>query len=224
VVEAIARTREFIVQNVKSNDLIELRELDSPAIRIIDADPNSNFFFEIKDYKLTNGHTVLLTIRFLPYDRTTILAREQDVVEESFISQFQYWETIIKDYDKIALTDEEKILKAYEKEFFIDFEIIENNEDDPFNLEKQIMLDEMLGHLETNLINYPESDQLKEIIDDTRQLRQSLTSKSKGEIMKGLSKLYSKIRKHGLPLLKEFYSEFKKEAIKQLVKGAIGLL
>ena len=49
-------------------------------------------------------------------------------------------------------------------------------------------------------------------------LRNNLTKKSKKWVVKRLSKIWGRIAKQGVPLIKEFLTEVRKEIIKHVVK------
>ena len=83
------------------------------------------------------------------------------------------------------------------------------------------MLDKHLEFIENEIEKHITSKNSNEIIliqEGILDLRNNLTKKSKKWVVKRLSKIWGRIAKQGVPLIKEFLTEVRKEIIKHVVK------
>ena len=129
---------------------------------------------------------------------------------------------MLQEYNDTILSPNEKILKSYEEEFYTEFEIVDDDAwDKPFNLQQQLYLDKYLEIIEESLELQQDDETIKPILLETKELRNNLTNETKKSAIKKFSKILSKIRKHGLKLLKEIYTEAKKEIIKRIIDGSL---
>jgi hypothetical protein len=143
----------------------------------------------------------------------------------SLNTQFQAWLNLLKEYETVNSFFDDPITKAFEEEFYSEFEIIEENADkEPFKTKQILFLDEYLETVSEGLkeqINDQNKNALEEIQEDISTLRNQLTVKSKKWVVKYLSKICAKIAKQGIKFIKEFLSETKKEIIKQSIKRLV---
>jgi len=146
----------------------------------------------------------------------------------SVIDQIKQWSSIIQAYNEIPFfREDDKMVSKYTEEFFEEYKILEDGADkEPFDLEKQVLIDK---YLESSILFLEQYEQENEDVDltdaknEAQQLKKNLTNLSKNQVVKGLAKFWAKCRKKGLPILKEVFFELAKEIVKELGKKMIGL-
>lgn len=207
----------------KSNDKIALISPGSFLMKFIDSDESSDFYFNIEQSQFEGGVLKLLIDRkprnknITENYRTWFDSKVLDIY-------FNEWVSFIDGYEKINSVYDDPIEKKYQKEFYSEFEIIDEDANySSFNLEQQIWIDGYLDKIIIALNKYIEHDDkdVEEIKTTAIQLKSDLTRLTKKAIIQKLSLIWSKARKHGLVILKEVYIEFRKELIKQLIQGQL---
>ncbi|MGI4806379.1 MAG: hypothetical protein ACRYFL_16545 [Janthinobacterium lividum] len=142
------------------------------------------------------------------------------ITEQRFVWQFfENWVKILKEYDSIDLSQEDEFIKHYQEEYFEEWKIVdEDTNEKPFNNQQQIAIFRLLEYVETKLKEDENQDsELTHIIQETESLKANIQNLTKNAVVKGLSKIFAKIKKKGLPLLFEVLKEVKKEIIKKVI-------
>lgn len=207
----------------KGNDKIALIPPGGFLMKFVDVEDSSDFYFNIEQSQFESGILKLLIDRkpknkdITGNYRTWLDAKVLD-------SYFKEWVSFIDGYEKINSVYDDPIEKKYQKEFYSEFEIIDDDANySSFNLEQQIWIDGYLDKIIIALDKHVEQDDkdIEEIKTTAIQLKSDLTKLTKKVIIQKLSLIWSKARKHGLAILKEVYIEFRKELIKQLIQGQL---
>ncbi len=220
LLKCIVDVKDFFRGKLVENSFIQLYRENSDSLYIIDNEANSKFFFQVDNPQLINGNA-MFDVEFAPQNNVSIAPYKSQVSADGVKGNFNAWLNYISEYNSISLLPEDEILKTYEDEFMADFEIIDNNaEHEPFSLEQQLLLDKYLEFLETTLEDHHSEEGIAIILDETRSLRKLNTRLTKKAFIRSLSKILSKMRRYGLPLIKEVYSEVKKELIKRAIAGS----
>ncbi len=203
--------------------IVERMDFDG-LLKLVHKDPESDFFFAVKDYRLKENQ-VFITIEYKPRSSIVPATMEKTLKLEEVDPVFSKWMELVKAYAETTLFGDAKILQAYEDEYFASFEIVdEDAATNPFPLKQVFLLDnhlEEVGQKVQILATEMESGELEEIAKDIDQLRDQLTSKPKKWVMKRVANVWAKITKQGPRVVREILSESKTESIKQMIKTLI---
>ncbi|MCK3684236.1 hypothetical protein [Maribellus sp. YY47] len=198
---------------------------DKFLIKVVDKDTDSDFYFNIEDYKMENG--LKLLIDWKPANKESISNSRAWRDGKQLDGFFSNWVSLLKRYETVNSFFDDPILESFAEEYYAEFEIIdEDAETKPLNSKQILMLDEHLEFIKKNIENFKtknNEEQLNEIKQDIETLREKLTSKSKKWVIKNLSIIWAKITKQGTSFMKEFLNEAKKTAIKEGLKLMIEL-
>lgn len=196
---------------------------DKFFVKIIDKDKNSDFYYNIENYKIDKGLKLLIDSK--PISKENIDNSRTWIDSKHLNNHFNNWVSLLKRYETVNSFFDDPIVKAYADEYLSEFEIIDVDADiKPFNTTQVLMLDSHLESIEKNIDKFKTDEnesQIESIKTDVQELRNNLTAKPKRWIIKNLSIIWAKITKQGTPLLKEFLSEVKKTIIKEGVKFMI---
>lgn len=206
----------------RNSDIVGLEDNESILIIIRDKD-EKNFYFTINNPRLDSNRNSYFDISYCPSNENSISGTQTTYYEKDISKIFNSWIKLIREYDNIELTVEEKFQKIYEEEFFSEFEIIdEDAEVAPFNNKQQLFLYKYLSHIESKLLEAdPEDLYNKTLFEDTSNLKNNLQNLTKKEVIQRISKLLAKIKKKGLKLLLDVFDVAKKEAIKKALNQEV---
>lgn len=210
---------------VKGINSIRLVKPESGLLKFIDADEKSDFYFFIEQSKLENNHLMLLLDK-KPRSKEIVTNYKTWINSSTLENFFKEWVEYIDRYNNIKTIYDDPIEKKYQDEFYAEFEIIDEDADlNSFDLSQQIWIDSYLEKIVLAIESKYDSENniadLQELKNSALQLKIELTKLSKKIIIKRLSEIWAKARKHGLEILKEIYIEFRKELIKQLIQGQL---
>lgn len=206
-----------------NGDQFQVQEHEKFLLCITDKDENSDFFFNIEESKIENG--LKLLIGWKPINKETILSKRAWIDCKELDQYFNSWILVLNGYKKVNSFFDDPILNSFAEDYYSEFEIIdENAEIQPFNTKQILLLDEHLEYIENNLEKFKtekNAQQLNDIKNDIKELREKLTSKSKKWVIRNLSTVWAKITKQGTSFMKEFLTEAKKTVIREGIKFVI---
>ncbi|ASS47196.1 MAG: hypothetical protein A3D31_15220 [Candidatus Fluviicola riflensis] len=225
LVKDLKTINDSIKEETNKVDYIFIHSETITNLIVHDSDENSTFTFELGNSYISSIGESYFKVTYSPTNAISNTKKSHELKKDQVISHFKSWRLLIEEYNSTPLLEEDRIISAYEEEFYSDFEILEDgSENDPFDLEKQILFDDYLKTIETKLIEYNSSDQsFTLIIEEVQELRKSLTNETKKNSIRKLSKILAKIRKLGLEVLKEVWDQTKKEIAKRIVSGGIDM-
>lgn len=176
---------------------------------------NSGYVFIITNPRL-DARLVNYTCKLLPSSELSFEMQTSHGDAKNLPNVFQIWINIMKDLDKYRTLLSEPFLNEYTNEFFAEFEFIEEDDDDtvPYETQKQIALYNALEQLEASLRNQEDTQVIADIIKDTVELKENIQNISKGAAKKRVAKIFAKIKKGGIKLLKDIIEVGYKEIIK----------
>jgi hypothetical protein len=196
-----------------NSDIVKYFEDSTSLIRVIDLDDKSSFYFQIHSVKLHNNKTIF-TFEYKPQSVSNINPGEQAFDYDNTIRYFNLWIQFIKSYNAISISEEDKINEFYENEFYSAFDIIDEDADiNPFDLEKQLVISKLIDST-INSLHANDISNKDEIIVDLIDLKKNQQNYTKRIAIRKLSKIFTKIRKRSIDLLKFVLKEFIKESIK----------
>lgn len=194
-------------------------------LKVIDKDADSIFHFTIEKFQKSSSGPFLFLVTRAPKNINDI-GIDQNWYEVSAINgQFEAWIKLLNEYDTVQSFFDDPITKSFQKEFYTEFEIIdEDAETSPLKTNQILMLDSYLETVDNKLTEFIADNNSYEIADikaDINLLRDNLTTKSKKWVVNELTTIWAKIAKQGTKFIREFLTESKKELIKQGVKGLL---
>jgi hypothetical protein len=204
----------------KKGENFQSIEPDGFMLRFIDSDPDSDFYFNIEQYKLDREFQLL--VDFKPLNKQSLTNRRTWIKAQDLQSNFSNWLKLLEGYDNVKTIFDDPIVKSFADEYYDEFELIDEDADKvPLNPKQIILLDEHLELIEKGIEKHITQEnvlEIKLIQEGIVDLKDNLTKKSKKWVFKKLSKIWGQIAKQGVPLIKEFLTEVRKEFIKQGVK------
>jgi len=214
------KMRSIINENM--NILVVEKDQDLTII-LKDIDPNSNFKFKIASPTFVSNKTYY-SIECNPYSSSSLNAYKNEKIEgDSIFKLFQTWTTLIKSYNSISLSNEDKILKEYENEFYEGFKIVDEDADiKPYDLKIQIIIQNFMTN-SIELLSKKENDN-SDLIKEATLLKESIPKLTKQQTVQKLSRFLAKVRIKSLNLLKEILELGKKELFKRFITGGFDFI
>ncbi|MCZ4694095.1 hypothetical protein DWB61_02665 [Ancylomarina euxinus] len=187
-----------------------------------DLDPSSNFSFEIFEPEFPNNR-VVFQIKQTPANNINLDSKEHALFSEQILRNLDGWISLITQYNNIQISSEDKILKAYEDEYYDSFKLTEDDANDkPYEVGKQLMLAEFLDSAIVALSNHETIHE--DLIIEATAIKEELPNLTKQATVKRLSRFFALVRKKGIEFLKSLIIAAKDEAIKQVVSGGFDLV
>jgi hypothetical protein len=195
-------------------------------LRFEDKNEDSDFYFQINSYTFNVNNEFQYSATYEPTSENVLTKKTRNLNFEGLESTLKNWGNILKLFNDTEHFDDDGTIKHYTKEFFDEYQLIEEDANiNPFDLRRQILIDNYLANSVKYLENYEEINHidLTEEKNEAIELRKSLTALTKNEVILRLSKFWALSRKKGLPILKEIFFELAKEIINEIGKKMIGL-
>jgi hypothetical protein len=218
-IEKLLRTFRNLA--LKNSNIISKSENDSEDLIYFSDIDKPEFFFKIFEPSQTALFAPVFNFEYMPQNESNFLNTRIRDKHESIVKHFENWIGYLKAYNKIDFTEDQKLTSFYENEYYVEFEIIEENADiEPFNDEQQALLFSFFTQLTSELkkIN-SENPKLLEIISDTEDLKNNIQNYSKKMFIVKMSKVFAKLKKFSLQLALEILDIAKKEVIKKVLSG-----
>jgi len=202
----------------------EVIDTENFLLKVVEKDDEPTFYFNIEEYRLTNGSPQFLMSRKPKSDTSQVEYRTWVPVSQ-LETQFETWLNLMTQYETTHSFYDDPIVKAFSDEYFTDFEMVDEDADfAPFTTKQISILDKHLEYIEENIDSY-KSEENEKVIEDVKHdissLRKNLTSKSKIFVIRSLSNIWGKLTKLGAKFMTDFASETNRELLKRSVKGVI---
>jgi hypothetical protein len=188
-------------------------------IKIKDHDSCSIFNFRVSDPDFEKGKVVFL-LEYYPINHTELKPYKGKVFADQVVRHLNGWIELIKQYNNINISPEDKILRSYEDEFYTNFELVDEDANEkPFDLGRQLMLDVfMRDTIKTlraaDVVN-------EELVQEAENIRGDISKLTKQATVKRMSRFFALVRKEGIELLKSLYVGAKSELIKLALNGGV---
>ncbi|KJF44049.1 hypothetical protein [Draconibacterium sediminis] len=206
---------------VAKQNIIVIEKEEDLHIKIIDNDPNSDFFLSILNPKFNRKS--IFEMKWKPMNSISLDTHTTKVDKENVIKYFVTWIDTIEAYNSVYLSPDEKILKQYETEFFDSFEIIDEDADyNSFDFERQLIIQKFLESTLKILEEHPSDTKLIE--EEVNDLKKNIPNLTKKVIVRRISKILALARKHSLNMCKAIYIEVKKQLISRAVTGGLDFI
>lgn len=214
------KTRKFVEDN---SDILELTINNSFELLIEDKSKKSTFKFSISNPTQDARNRILFNAVFNPTNIVILSQKKHTTEEKSIFALLESWTKIIRQYNDISLTPEESILNEYEKEFYDNFELLDEDADThPYELEKQIILNnyfvQVIKFLQLN------EEENSDLIKEAEEIKENIPKMTKKTTVKKISSFFAKVRRKSLPLLKELLEVGKKELFKKVITSGFEMI
>ncbi|MCE3294824.1 MAG: hypothetical protein K0R65_538 [Crocinitomicaceae bacterium] len=216
--EALAAFSKF------KSDKFELAPPAKSLVKVIDIDPESDFYFEVKNYEVI-VNTISFLIEYKPKDGFRTEKKETKVESNQVMNVFNTWMERVKKYDQFEPIYQDTVLKAYEEQFYSQLKFVDEDADIPFDLNQQLFLEKYLNDTKNKLIELKEGKTEDEIVEleilvfETDEIKSVLTKETKTKILKRLTKLWAKAQKTGLHVIKEILINMGSDFMTKLITG-----
>lgn len=209
----------------KNDEKFETADPKESLLRIIDSDSDSDFYFEVVNFQISNGKT-FLQLDYKPQSKINTGTFKPKVDHTQLNSHFKNWTTRLNEYAKVESIYDDPILKQNIEKFFQKFDIIdEDAEYASFDLEQQLYLEEYLDNTKKKLEKLKKGKSENEILEleiletEAEEIKAVITKENKKKIIKRLSKFWGKAQKMGLEIIKEVLISVTAELTKRLMIG-----
>lgn len=207
-------------------EVIEPREY---LLKAVDKDVSSDFHFTIEKYqKISNSNGFQFLMTRSPKNSNDTGNYQLWVEISGLGGQFDSWLKLLNEYETVNSFFDDPITNSFKKEFYAEFEIIDDDADiNPLSTKQILLIDSYLENVGDKLSEFTtdtNSEDIQEIKEEVLLLRDNLTKKSKKWVVNKLTIIWAKIAKQGTRFIKEFLTDSKKEVIKQGVKGLVGYI
>jgi len=220
VEQLFTKTRKFVEKN---SDILELTKNNAFELLIEDKSKQSTFKFLIYRPSQSSANKILFNVELNPTSSVSLVSTRYTTEEKTVTTLLEAWTKLIRQYNDIHLTTEDSILNEYEKEFYDNFELVDEDADtNPYELEKQIILHNYFG----NVIKLLQTNEIEnsELIEEAKEIRENIPKMTKRTTVKKISRFFAKVRRKSLPLLKELLDAGKKELFKRAITGGFDLV
>lgn len=204
--------------HLKGENFEVIQQKDT-LLKVVDKDEDSDFYFSVVNFRSENSFKLL--IDFKPSSKTNTGNTQTWIEGKALDNYFKTWTELLRQYDSINSFFDDPIVKSFADEYYAEFEILDDDANEPLRSRQILLLDNYLEFIESNIERF-QTDQNRENVQEIKaevvSLRSNITNKSKQWIVKKLSKIWGKLTKEGVKFMKEFISEAKKKAIQEGIK------
>lgn len=184
--------------------------------------PKSNFNFIVFNPSM-NGQEAVYNLKKTPRSANLVGEYAGQWNGQEIKRFLRTWIEILEEYHSISFNEEDQFEKQYEKEFYEDFKIVdEDAKTTTFGFSQQLLLqnyiEKSIHLLEKQTLDLTEEEK-KELLADAKQIQEKLPIESKDQIIKRNSKFWAKARKKSLNVCKFLITEFVKEVLKEGAKA-----
>jgi hypothetical protein len=217
-VQTVERLNNSVRQFVEKNsDILELTSVNSMVLLIKDKSKISDFQFLIHSPHQDNRNKILFKADYNPTNSAVVATKKTITEEKSILTILEQWINLIRSYNKASWTPEENILNEYEREFYDNFEILDEDADiNPYELDKQIIIHNYFVNV-IKVLKVNEEDNA-ELIKEAEEIKDNIPKMTKKATIKKISRFFANVRKKSLPLLKEVLELGRKEVFKRGIK------
>lgn len=210
------------------HELIRIEKGEKAIVVMRDADPDSEFYFCIRENTSSNKGSFPFLVTVQPSGRNSNKPSNFGRDIGQVIENFKEWVAILEEYNNLKTIFDDPVITGYQNEFFADYIVLDEDGDrNPFEISKQAILDEYLKSTLEKLEVYKNEsnkDRIESIQGDIQELRTEVSRSTKSIVMKKLSKIWAKCTKEGIDIVKDIYLEGKKKFIKFVLENGVDTL
>jgi hypothetical protein len=195
--------------------LYDFEDRENTLFHMRDLSAGSEFFFSIIGILHENSLS-RITVEYSPSSDNNVGKVVTEIKPEDLNRFFKKWIERIETYNNYMI-DGDAIIDDFSESYFEEFELIDDpSNDKPLKPKVILLLDAYLNNIEDTIDNFITEDNQESISDlksDVSNLRNLLTSENKVKIAKRLSRIWAKMTKTSIALMKEFVSEGQKKIL-----------
>ncbi|GEO08745.1 hypothetical protein [Segetibacter aerophilus] len=175
------------------------------------------WFFEISKPRLDSNNKFNISYSCRPASAIDPNNFTSSGVIEYCYNAFNNWRDLTQRYQKIAITREEDFINQYEKEFYEDLKILDEDADTaPFKLPQQLLLYSYYEYAEKMLEQeIQKGEPVQELKAEATFLKNNIQNCTKNKALKGFSRFLAKAQQAGIKYLNPLWLDGKKEAVKR---------
>ncbi|MBN7817777.1 hypothetical protein [Algoriphagus pacificus] len=209
-------------------DLIQFKREDNTFYCFVENDSNSKNFFKIfidGSKRIGNYDKSKYGFEFKPASASIAKHRVSQTNSNELGEQFQNWINLIRDIHEIPSVHDDNFVRQYAEFYYNEFKIVDEDADiSPFDPNQQDLVEVYLLSLSSAIEQSSDklSDAVKnELIYDIQIIQAALPTTTKGQVMKGITKVFGKLYKTSKTLAKDIVAEARKYLIKKLIELGI---
>lgn len=165
-----------------------------------DADPESDFFFQIVGYGGAGG-SLVIQLAYAPTSGTSVGRREDSVPLSQVKPHFSKWLGLLDQYEQVSTPFDDPLLRQYEAEFAQFFEVSDEDADyQSFDWVKQQRIDHLLAQFiqaaaSSAAVGDMDLEAAKQLEEEAQRMRTEQASLTKRQVSIRIRRLLSKARK-----------------------------
>lgn len=200
---------------------------DGFLLKIKDIDPNSDFYFNIIEYKLDSELKILIDRK--PFNQSTTQNTSNWVSIKALDGVFNGWVNLLKAYELTPYFYDNLDLKTKRlaDEYYCDFEVLEAEEEDYLKPKDLLLLEGYLNAVEQYLdANAIEENKpvIEDIKNDILTLKKTSSSKQKKWVLKKVAVIIAKAASASIELGNHLFKLFRDASVKAIAKQGVTLL
>lgn len=218
-----------LIEKAQKSGLAKMIIHDSLLVRFIDADEydKSDFYFNISKASPENKFTVY----YKPFHAANNSQTQTHPIEiKEITSYLEAWLSILEEYrNHSSIYDNPD--RHRENQFYKEARIEEEDANRVgFSYDKLLLLDQYFEDTSNYLLKIRDTysevkrKEIDEIIIDISDLREETPSLTKNEVIKRLSKLFTKSVKVGMSVLKAVYGKFKEKIVDKISETSVEMI
>ena len=196
-------------------DIVKLTRTGLTDIKFTTED--DRFFFTISSPRLnpSEANTTIFNISRVPRNAVDFQAKDTSAMLDVVYANFNGWVDLVRQYKTATLDITDPFLRKYQSEFEEMFVLVDDDADiNPYEHQKQLAYHKLLETFQAEFEKYPQDDQLKELIEETKSLQDNIHTLSKRNVAKGFLSIMAKMKKRGI----KFFSTVTDVAYKEIIK------
>lgn len=203
---------------------IIVERIPSLVLRLVDSVDKESIFFEITAINQSNALS-RLELKYKPKSNVNTFVNESIIDTKNFEDVFKYWVSIVEGYNSVKSLFDDPILKQYADDFYTEFESADPDATTAsFNLKQQLLLDSALSQVIQVLDEHTieaNKEIIAEIIEEAEEIQNTVTENTKQETLSKMSKLFARIQKVGIKVIKHVAPIIEKEIIGAVIKSGV---
>lgn len=209
-------------------DLIQFKREENTYYLFVEVDSNSNNFFKIfidGSKCISNYDWSKYAFQCKPANNSVTKHIVSQTTLEDIGERFKKWIQLIRDIHETPSVHDDNFIKQYTEFYYKEFQIVDADADiSPFDPRQQDLVEHFLLTL-ANAIKKSKTELDEtlraEFISDIHVIQGSLSTTTKNQVIKAISKVFGKLYKSSRGFAKEMVTEMRKNLIKKLIELGI---
>jgi len=207
-------------------DLFKVVSNKSDIIKLVDADPESDFYFQIYDAQENHSSNkkpadILFSVYYVPYHHDILEPVDLNLNRDNLKIHFEKWIKFLIDFNKPSVAFEDNISQAYYDELEPKFQNVDEDADfAPFSIEQQKTITLFLNECK-KVVNAQKKDigDAKSIVALIEETKRTMSRSTKKEVVNTIRKIIAKSFKMGLDIGERLLVKFTAEFAYKMITG-----